>query len=114
MTVAYKKEAVLKSGNYDPDFKFAQDYLLWANMLKNGCVFKNIPEYLVNARAGVPMLERRGGRDYFSYEIKLQKEFYNLGLINKFELFTNLAVRGIVRLIPNSFRVLVYKKILRK
>ncbi len=113
MTVAFKKKSVLEAGNYDPDFKFAQDYLLWAKMLMRGCKFKNIPQYLVNARAGIKMLERRGGRNYFSYEIQLQKRFYELGLINKLEFLTNLALRGVVRLVPNSFRGVIYKKILR-
>jgi glycosyltransferase involved in cell wall biosynthesis len=114
MTVAFKKKSVIDAGNYDPDFKFAQDYLLWANMLMRGCRFMNIPRYLVNARAGIEMLQRRGGRNYFSYEIGLQKKFYEIGLIGRIEFLSNLVIRGFVRLIPNGFRGFIYKNILRK
>ncbi|MCE7055293.1 glycosyltransferase [Algoriphagus sp. AGSA1] len=114
MTVVFRKSAVLDSGNYDPVFKFAQDYILWANMLMKGYIFQNIPEYLVNARAGIKMLERRGGSGYFGYEIKLQKQFLKLGLINRYEMLSNLLVRGFVRLIPNKLRGVIYQNILRK
>lgn len=114
MTVAFKKRSVIDAGNYDPDFKFAQDYLLWANMLMKGYRFQNIPLYLVNARAGTKMLERRGGSNYFSYEIQLQQRFYKMGLINRFELLSNLIMRGFVRLVPNKLRGIIYKRILRK
>ena len=114
MTVAFKKKSVVDAGNYDPNFKFAQDYLLWAKMLMKGYRFKNIPHYLVNARAGIKMLERRGGSNYFSYEIQLQQRFYKIGLINRFEFLTNLALRGFVRLVPNGLRGVIYKKFLRK
>jgi len=114
MTVAFKKKSVIDAGNYDPDFKFAQDYLLWAKMLIKGYQFKNIPEYLVNARAGIKMLERRGGSNYFSYEIQLQQRFYEMGLINKLQFLTNLVLRGFVRLVPNELRGMIYKKFLRR
>lgn len=114
MTVAFKKKSVIDAGNYDPHFKFAQDYLLWAKMLMKGYRFRNIPLYLVNARAGVKMLERRGGSNYFTYEIQLQKKFVEIGLISRFEMVTNLALRGFVRLVPNGIRGVIYKNVLRK
>lgn len=114
MTVVFRKSSVLDSGNYDPVFKFAQDYILWANMLMKGYKFQNIPEYLVNARAGVKMFERRGGVKYFVYERKLQQQLYELGLISRLEMISNLLVRGLVRLVPNKLRGLIYQNILRR
>ena len=64
MTVMYKKEAVLKAGNYQT-FKNIEDYYLWGRMLKQGSVFANIPECLVNVRAGQAMFKRRANLTYF-------------------------------------------------
>jgi len=36
--VMYRKEAVLEAGMYDPDFKSAEDYDLWARIVKRGKV----------------------------------------------------------------------------
>src|SRR5690606_22500901 len=113
-TVAFKNTSVIDAGNYDPHFKCAQDYFLWAKIQRKGHRFRNIPLYLVNARAGIKMLERRGGSNYFTYEIQLQKKFVEIGLISRFELVTNLALRGFVRLVPNGIRGVIYKNVLRK
>jgi glycosyltransferase involved in cell wall biosynthesis len=114
MTVFFKKEAVLKAGNYDPKYVFAQDYLLWANMIALGCRFANLPRVLVKARAGKDMFKRRGGLRYLRFEYHLQKKLKDLGLIDTKLQCRNLLIRGIVRLVPNGFREFIYKNILRK
>ena len=64
MTVMYRKSAVLNAGNYQT-FKNIEDYYLWGRMLKNGAKFANIPECLVNVRAGNAMFARRANLTYF-------------------------------------------------
>ena len=64
MTVMYKKSSVLRAGNYQ-SMPLMEDTMLWVNMMINGAVCVNIPEYLVNARIGRDMIERRGGWNYF-------------------------------------------------
>lgn len=113
MTVMYRKSDVIKSGNYK-DLLWNEDYYLWARMISNGCVGRNIPDVLVYARAGKGLFKRRGGFKYIRQEIKLQKEMYRLRIINILDLIFNISVRSIVRIVPNTFREIVYTKVLRK
>lgn len=114
VTVMYKKEAVLTSGNYDPHFRFAQDYVLWMRMLARGYKFANIPEYLVNVKAGDSMIKRRGGLKYMKYETALQKQFLKEGFINYYQYCLNVVVRSALRLMPDQLRSFTYQKMLRR
>ena len=113
MTVAYKKDAVIKAGNYQ-NMMYFEDYYLWARMINNNCKFYNIQETLVNVRGGIDMIKRRGGKKYIKPITYFEKQLLNLKLINKKEYLINLISRIGMSLIPNSIRLLVYKKALRK
>jgi len=114
MTVMYKKESVLKAGNYTAR-KRMEDYELWATMLYQGCKFANIPEYLVNARAGRDLIKRRSGLDeFFQYEFTLFKEFYDWGFINFQEFFKAVSTKFLLRAIPGWLRAFVYNNFLHK
>ncbi len=114
MTVMYKKEAVLQAGNYI-HFKNVEDYYLWGRMLRNGAIFANIPECLVNARAGNSMLKRRANLTYFiNSEFPLQCEFLKIGFINVSHFLRNSISKFFLRILPFPFMKLVYNKILRK
>ena len=82
-------------------------------MLNKNIKIMNIPEVLVYARAGAGMFERRGGLKYFKREIELQSKFLEMNFIDRKTFLKNVIIRGFVRLIPNSVRGLIYKKILR-
>ena len=114
MTVMYKKESVLKAGNYTAR-KRMEDYELWAVMLYQGCKFANIPEYLVNARAGRDLIKRRSGLDeFFQYEFTLFKEFYDWGFINFGEFFKAVSTKFLLRAIPSWLRAFIYNNFLHK
>jgi len=113
MTVIFKKDKVIDAGNYKDIVGF-EDYYLWARMLVNKSKFYNIPEYLVNVRAGKKMIKRRGGVKYIFNELKIQKEFLKIGFINKKEFIFNVLARVFVRIMPTSVRNFLYQKILRK
>ena len=113
MTVAYKKESVISAGNY-LNMMYFEDYYLWARMIENNCKFYNIQETLVNVRGGIDMIKRRGGKKYIKPIINFEKHLLKLELINKREFLINTTSRIGVSLIPNSVRLLVYKKALRK
>ena len=108
--VMFKKSAVILAGNYK-HMLWTEDYYLWARMLLNKSVFYNIQEPLVNMRAGSSQLERRGGIKYLKSEFVLQKEFLDIGFINRFEYNRNLALRMFVRLLPKKILKQVYKKL---
>jgi glycosyltransferase involved in cell wall biosynthesis len=112
VTVIYRRQAVINSGNYQSIIGF-EDYYLWAKMLLNNVKFANLPEYLVAVRAGKKMLDRRGGLKYCINEISLQQEFMNLGFINIMEFVRNLSMRLPIFLMPNRVRQLVYQYALR-
>jgi glycosyltransferase involved in cell wall biosynthesis len=112
MTVMFKKEAILRAGNYQK-FPLLEDYFLWIRLIHNDIIAHNIPQSLVYARIGKEMFKRRGGRKYFLSEVKLQLFMYKMKYINLFELSSNLFIRLIVRLLPNTLRAMTYKVFLR-
>lgn len=73
----------------------------------------NIPEILVYMRVGNGMYQRRGGFNYIKGDIMMQRKLYNLNLISKYMLFSNVMLRGIIRIIPTSIRQYVYVHFLR-
>ena len=113
MTVMFKKNAVLEAGNYSLSL-WNEDYHLWARMLMNGAKAANIPEHLVLVRAGKDMFKRRGGIRYAISDLRLQKEFLDMGFIGKGRFLINCFERIVVRIMPNNLRSEVYAKFLRK
>lgn len=113
MTVMFKKESVLKSGNYKHWF-WNEDYYLWIRMLLNNAVFANTGTVLVNVRVGKDMYARRGGIKYFLSEAKLQKLMYRKGIINFPRAFINISQRLILQvLMPNWLRAIAFKYLAR-
>lgn len=112
MTVMYRKEAVLNSGNYQ-EFLWNEDYYLWVRMIQKGYEFHNIPEVLVCARADENLFKRRGGLKYIKQDVKLQGFFNKIGFITKNQQIINSFCRSFVRIIPNQARKCIYIKYLR-
>lgn len=114
MTAMYKKSAVLNAGNYQT-FKNIEDYYLWARMLKNGAKFANIPECLVNVRAGNAMFKRRANLTYFfNSEFPLHTELYKMHYISLAQYLRNITSKFLLRVIPQWAMAIVYIKFLRK
>lgn len=108
VSVAYKKSAVLKAGNY-PDFLYFEDYFLWIKMFSMGFIFENIDEVLVNVRVGKNMIGRRKGFFYFKQEYKMQKILLNYGFSNYYYFFRNLIIRCLPRFLPSLILEKLYK-----
>ena len=113
MTVMYRRDAVLRAGNYQPS-KWNEDYYLWARMLMNGAIGENIPEHLVLVRAGENMFMRRGGLKYAISDCRLQKKFLGMGFVTKKKFISNCILRISIRLLPNGLRSRFYGSFLRK
>lgn len=86
VTVMFRKEAVLKVGNYQ-DWFWNEDYYLWVRMMMAKCVFANLPDVLVNVRSGEDQYARRGGMKYFKSEEGIQRLMLNNHLINRGGVF---------------------------
>lgn len=113
MTVFYKKEEVLRAGNYMVLNGF-EDYYLWMRMLKNGTISKNLPEVLVHARAGKNMFMRRGGYQYLKDSKLARKKIHEVGLNSYMDYFISTAGQVLVSIMPNQLRAYIYTKLLRK
>lgn len=110
--VIFRKSAVMHAGGYK-HFPLFEDWYLWARMIVNGCRFANIPESLLHFRTSSDMMKRRGGLKYAKDSFRFQNELHRLGLISKFDAIKNGILRGLVYIMPNKLRSLVYSKALR-
>lgn len=112
MTIIYKKQAVINSGNYR-DFLWFEDYDLFVKILQKGYIAANISECLVNVRADKDMFARRGGWQYLKQDYKFQKVLVKMKFIKKTEYILNISIRILIRLFPNNMRSFFYKRFLR-
>ena len=114
VTVMFRKESVLKVGNYQ-DWFWNEDYYLWVRMMMNHCAFANIPDVAVNVRSGADQYARRGGKKYFDSEIGIKKLMLEKGMITRKEYVINYVERFIIQLLlPNSVRGWVFRTFARK
>ena len=113
MTVMYKKQAVLKAGNYQTCL-LMEDTLLWVNMILNGAKCANVDDFLVYARTGADMFERRGGYSYYKKYKQGRKMVYDTGYISWWDYLYTLLVQFVVAVMPNKIRGFVFKKLLHK
>ena len=113
-TVMFRKNAVLKVGNYQ-DWFWNEDYYLWVRLMKNKSVMANLPDVLVNMRSGLDQYSRRGGKKYFDSEIGIKKLMLKEDMITKTQFVINYIERFIIQLIlPNSVRGWVFRTFARK
>lgn len=113
MTVMYRKEAILGSGNYT-HFPFLEDYELWSRVLKEKYVFANLPHVLVKARTNSGIYQRRGGRAYCKTYMQLRKMQREYGLLTWTEYQVAKVLTFIMTRQPTFLRKLLYRKTLRK
>lgn len=114
VTAMFKRESVLSAGNY-LDLFYHEDYYLWARMMKGGCKFMNIPEYLVFVRCGDKAAARHGGIKYFHAERFLRSYLLKNKLCTFFTYITQMAARFIYELLlPAKLRVVIDKRFKRK
>lgn len=113
MTVMYKKSAVLKAGNYE-DCPLMEDDVLWVKMIRSGAVCSNVDDFLVYARTGKAMIERRGGWSYFKKYRNGRKVIRKTGFISWWDYKKTVCIQFFVALLPKKIRLLFFTKALRK
>lgn len=112
-TVIFRKEAVIKAGNYQ-DWFLNEDYYLWIRMVTNKCIFANLDNVLVNIRVNKELYARRGGWKYFKSEAGLQNLMRDLGMISWFRKVFNISARFFVQiLLSNKLRATLYQSLFR-
>lgn len=113
MTVMFKKEAVLKAGNYK-HCPLMEDDLLWVEMIQSGANCGNIDDYLVYARTNSSMIGRRGGFRYYKKYSNARKKIYKTGFISWFTYKKTCIIQFIVCIMPSFLRRFVFFKLLHK
>jgi len=114
VTVMFKKDDILKTGNYQ-SFYCLEDYYLWIRMIANNFKMINIPQILVNVRIDKQMFTRRSGYKYFLNNKNLSKEMLKLKIINYPFYIFNIIIRFTTQvLMPNKLREFFYRGILRR
>lgn len=112
-SVMFRKESVLKAGNYRHCPLF-EDYDLWMRMLQNGAHFHNLQESLLWFRLSSQLYSRRGGRHYIRKEIAFQKQLHQEGYISWGRMALNILIRTTMRALPGRWRKYGYLFFLRK
>lgn len=108
-TVMYKRDSVLRAGNY-VEIKYLEDYYLWCRMILNNCRFMNLPETLVYMRVNSDTYQRRGGYRYYQSFKKLERFKRQKRLTDRKTYILNIAMRFIQSvLLPPQVRGLLYK-----
>lgn len=113
MTVMFKKEMVLKAGNYE-DGLYMEDDLLWLNMISAGARTGNVDQILCKVRVGAGMFERRGGLRYLKLYRQARKRMYERGQISYGEYLKSVLIQVVVALCPGFVRQFIFLKLLRK
>ena len=110
MSIMIKKEALLKSGNYQ-NWYLAEDYYLWLRMCLSGATFHNIPENLVSIRVDNHTFAKRHGMKYFKSLKRLYKFMLTNKMISRWRYLKNVLVRFVYHvLIPRWLKKLIYRK----
>ena len=112
MTVMFKKKTVLRAGNYE-HAPLMEDDMLWTRLILAKAKGMNIDEYLVFARTGLAMIDRRGGYSYFKKYKASRRKVYQLGLATYTDYIYTLLVQFVVALCPSTVRRFIFTKILR-
>lgn len=113
MTVMYKKSTVLRAGNYE-DCPLMEDDMLWIRMLISGAKGMNIDDYLVYARTGYAMIERRGGLAYFKKYLNGRRKIYETKYITRYDYLKTVYIQFFVALLPRKIRRVIFINLLRK
>jgi len=112
MTVMYKKSSVLKAGNYE-HCPLMEDDMLWVRMILAGAKCLNVDDYLVYARTGTAMIERRGGWAYFNKYRSGKKQIKKTGFISEKDYLKAMVPQFVVSLMPKRLRLWVFTRLLR-
>lgn len=112
MTIAYKKEVVLRVGGYHHHL-WMEDYNLFLRLIASGCQLHNLEDFLVYVRIDNGMHGRRRGIRY----IQSEKQLFDLKLYLKLQSFIPalliFLVRVSIRLLPTEWLKKFYGIFLR-
>lgn len=109
--VAFRKTAVIKSGSYNEEYPYFEDYSLWVRMLMNGERAVNLKDTLVYMRVDEGTFKRRGGSRYASDMLRFHRSLLRSEWATLGDHLTGALPHAIVCILPNFLRTLIYKKL---
>ena len=112
ITVMYKRSTVIRADNYE-HCPLMEDDMMWISMLIVGAKCANVDDYLVYARTGYTMMERRCGWAFFKKYKSGTKKILDTGYLSKWDYKKTVAVQLIVALVPRKIRLYIFTKLLR-
>jgi glycosyltransferase involved in cell wall biosynthesis len=112
--VMFRKSVILEVGGFK-HFPLYEDYHLWIRIILSNKKTANTIEPLLYMRTGRDLYKRRGGFKYFMTGKKFQDYLLASKHIDIFRYCLNVGYRFFIQvLLPNNFREIYYKLILRK
>ena len=109
----FRKNVICNIGGYRAS-PLLEDYDLWVRAILNGAHLYNIQQSLLWFRLSDNAFLRRGGIDYAKNEIAFQYNLHKIGYIGVINMYSNIFIRLIIRLLPNMIRKRIYVFKLRK
>lgn len=109
----FRKITICKIGGYR-NISFLEDYDLWVRAILNGAHLYNIQQSILWFRLTDKAFLRRGGINYAKNEIKFQQNLHKIGYISIINVYCNILIRIMIRLLPNKIRKYIYVFKLRK
>ena len=111
-TVIFNKTHILEVGNYQ-SMPYFEDYHLWARLILHGYWITSLAEVLVETDVKPDYYRRRGGYRYLTHEKHFAQEMKAVGYFTSSDYLVFLLSRVGIRLLPNSARSYIYRKMLR-
>jgi glycosyltransferase involved in cell wall biosynthesis len=108
VSVFFKKESVLRAGNYQ-DFYTIEDCHLWARMIHFKMNLRNMPVVLVDVRFNSNTIQRRKNLRYLKAEIEQHFYYYKLGISSWYITLINIVIRLALRLLPSRLLLFIYR-----
>lgn len=109
-SVIFRSSYFEKAGLYPEDTYFAEDTMMWALGFKNGCIFANLPEFLLKFRLDSNFFERRRGwkhaKSIFLLRIKVTR-MLNYGV----DAYLYAFLYALAKMMPKSILSLLYRTV---
>ena len=113
-TVLYKKETILKCGNYHKVTLYEDYDLFMRCVLEHKVKCYNIPEELYYIRINSDFFKRRGGLRYMKTAVSFKWKQFRKGYMNFVDFIVSAGSQAVVCVLPNKIRRYIYMKFLRK
>lgn len=104
--VIFRKQAVQQVGGYPKIYP--EDYPLWCKLIHAGYKLGNVPQVLLQMRAGDGMLSRRG-KGFLPGYIQCYKLMYQLGMLSYPRLRWNILLQSVIRKSPPWLLKVLYR-----